>query len=189
MLDDSVSDSELLTFPLCDAVDDDNLEEVQRLVEGGNDINEVDTTRWGYTPLMRAAIVDSTEITRYLLQQGADVSLVSVSGNNALMEAVWKNHPNVLRVLLEHGAPMNCVDCQGYSALMISTVRNKRGDRTECAKLLLAHGAALGIRDEEGRSAKDLALENGYEEIAALIEAEEKSRSTNSCFLQFLLNI
>jgi ankyrin repeat protein len=56
------------------------------------------------TPLCSAALHESVECTRILLEHGADVNATNTNGNTPLINAVRLNHTEIFHVLLEFGA-------------------------------------------------------------------------------------
>src|SRR5581483_11433779 len=96
-----------------------------------------------------------------------------------------ENHPNVVQVLVDHGADVNAVSSTfdfremkpkpgdvpmhfprgGFTALLFAA----RGGFTECAKILLEHGADLKLGDPDGTSALVLAIINGHYDTAAFL--------------------
>jgi quinoprotein dehydrogenase-associated probable ABC transporter substrate-binding protein len=60
------------------------------------------------------------------------------------------------RALLAHGADVNATDADGVTALMIAAARNNPA----MISVLVQAGARLDLRSSEGRSARDIAVEN-----------------------------
>jgi uncharacterized protein len=74
-----------------------DLNEVQRLLETGHEVNVCD--HYGRTALMEASRQGHIDMVRLLLRKGADACQESLSGRSALRYA---RHRNVLQALLEH---------------------------------------------------------------------------------------
>ncbi len=83
----------LQASPLHDAVDDENFQQVQRLVESGAPVNDMD--HWGATPLYRAVIDGNLKIMKYLIDHGADVNWKNLRGKTPLFFILGRNLKNV----------------------------------------------------------------------------------------------
>ena len=133
---------------------------------------------------MTAARAGSAEVVKALLDHGAEANnKESWRGQTALMWATAENHPDVVQVLVEHGAEVNAVSSVfdfsgmkpkpgdvpmhfprgGFTALMFAA----RGGFTECARILLDHGADVKAADPDGTSSLLLAIINGHYDTAA----------------------
>lgn len=119
----------------------------------------------GYAPLGLAALFGRTQAARLLLDAGAAVDAPSrgAAPVRPLHSAVSGLHRDLAALLLEAGADVNDAQTGGLTPLMLAALR---GD-TELAELLLAHGAQAGATDEEGRTAADLAAEDGHAALVA----------------------
>lgn len=60
--------------------------------------------RFGWTLLMLAACEGNTSIGRFLLDQGANVAALNVSGESALSLAAHAGHLSFVKLLRKHGA-------------------------------------------------------------------------------------
>ena len=127
----------------------------------------------GWTLMHLAPWAGQPETTRLLLDQGADLAAVS---NNALRNQPLNAAvagPNVetrtacVRLLLEAGADVNNRQEGGNTPL--HTLAHL-GD-TSTAEALLAHGAYVSLRSDDGKSAADYARECGHLELARRLEA------------------
>ena len=68
------------------------------------------------SPLAMAAAVGSEEITRLLLDAGANVDLRNTDGTTPLATAVFFGHPEVVKLLLEEGADPAAQNLKGEKA-------------------------------------------------------------------------
>ena len=95
----------------------------------------------------------------------------------SLLAEVSKEAPDVLRVegLARAGANINRRDTDGNTALMLAVL----WAATEVVTALLDLGADIHVQNNIGDDATTLAILNGYEDIADMIAASEKSRKTN----------
>lgn len=71
----------------------------------------------GFTPLILVAYLGNTQITNYLLEQGADINGRDVAGNTALIGVAFKGDPEMAQLLLGKGADINLKNEQGATAL------------------------------------------------------------------------
>ncbi|KAK3542787.1 hypothetical protein QTP70_002990 [Hemibagrus guttatus] len=95
----------------------------------------------GETPLHLAAIKGDVEMTRELLEQGADPNLKDHAGWTPLHEACNLGHVGVVELLLQQGALINTPGYDNDSPLH-DAVRN---GHTAVAKVLLRHGASTTV--------------------------------------------
>ncbi len=170
--------------PLSQASTNGNPQIVEALLKAGADANTFQAE--GQTALMSAARAGSAETVKILLDHGAEVNTKeSWRGQTALMWATAENHPAVVQVLVDHGADVNLVSSVfdfsgmkpkpgdvpmhfprgGFTALLFAA----RGGFTECAKILLDHGADIKAADPDGTSALLLAIINGHYDTAAFL--------------------
>ena len=70
---------------------------VKLLIQAGADVNVKSTL--GFTPLMWAAIAGNLEITKLLIEKGANIHDTDNDGNDAMHYAVQENHQSAIRLL------------------------------------------------------------------------------------------
>jgi ankyrin repeat protein len=75
------------------------------------------TPEGGYTPLMFAALKGDLITSRLLVENGADVNIVSATDGSALTIASAKSHEKLGLYLLEQGAEANTPDANGMTPL------------------------------------------------------------------------
>lgn len=104
--------------PLMVAVDQNNIERVEMLIEAKADLNQKDT--YDRTPLMSAA-QENASLLRILLEAGADVHVKDYSGDTALdYVRMWADKFDFcerVRLLLQAGAYVRQKKCGGETAL------------------------------------------------------------------------
>ncbi len=111
---------------------------------------------------------------RSLLVRGDDADSRDRYGQTALMLAARAGHVAAVEVLLAHGADLDHAAKYGLTALMLAAIN----DRPEVVRLLLRAGAdtgrvGSGAPGFAGKTALDLALDLGRDEIAALLRGDE----------------
>src|SRR5271168_701701 len=169
---------------LSQACTNGNARMVEALLKAGADANAFQAE--SQTVLMTAARAGNAEVVKLLLDHGAEVNAKeSWRGQTALMWATAENHPAVVQALVDHGADVNVVSSTfdfremkvkpgdvpmhfprgGFTALLFAA----RGGFTECATILLDHGADIKIADPDSTSALVLAIINGHYDTAAFL--------------------
>ena len=107
----------------------------------------------GRTALSWAAGEGRLEIVRVLAGAGAQVDRRDEDGRTPCFHAVLGNHAEVVVFLLEAGAGVNAADRFHDTPLMLACAKGYGG----LATLLLQRGADPGLKDQEGRTARDRA--------------------------------
>ena len=174
------------------AVSDDDPEAAERLLAEGADPRAVDSDNVG---LLEMALNQwATNVVPVLLAHGADLNAPGGDGYTPLRRAArnwlsWK-----IPYLLRLGATVRPEE-GGSPLLLLDVVRREPGEDEKmqkfrrlriawCAKsarLLIAAGADLGVRDENGMTPLHHAALNGYAECAkVLMNAHIDESATNA---------
>lgn len=107
------------------------------------------------TPLDLAIHNGSVEAMRALIRGGADVTFRYPGGGTYLMAAAIAAYPETVPVLVEAGCPIDAVHPRdGQTALMVAAAWDAGMTRA-----LLDAGANVHLRDREGKTALDHAME------------------------------
>jgi ankyrin repeat protein len=131
----------------------------------------------GFSPLGLAAFFKRREVVRYLLDAGADTRPASRQGgftplHSAVATDAGSVDVEIVRLLLDKGGDPNAQAQSGSTPL--HTV-GFTGDR-ESLDLLLKHGADRAIKNNDGKTAADIARERGHQEIADLLVSRAVKR-------------
>ena len=121
--------------PLHEAVALGSLNDVQRLIELGDDLSARD--RWNRTPWLLSLQARDLAKAELLLAAGADPGDCGRCGKTPLMLAVEGDDPEMLAWLLAKGIDPNATDEFGGTALIAAAENGS----AECVRLLLAAGA------------------------------------------------
>jgi ankyrin repeat protein len=105
--------------------------------------------------ILRTALFGSTEAMNEILDPP------KMSESPSLHTLVSRNAPDALDVFLELGPNLAALDTQGNSALHVAATWN----RVTCARQLLEFGIDVYTENKDGKTAYQIALENGYKEI------------------------
>ena len=155
------------------AVSHGNLAVVSRLVQCDScDLNTFN--RAGYTPVMLAALVDSSEqqdlspLVR--LFKKADLDMQSKKeGQTALMLACGHGRRDTVRLLLMNGCEIDAQDEEGSTALMCAAEHG----HTDIVKLIIEEpNCDCSIEDNDGSTALSIAMEAGHRDIGVLLYAK-----------------
>jgi ankyrin repeat protein len=148
----------------------------------------------GETALLLAVRSRDAESVRLLLEAGANTEVSDARGRTALLWAGIREDgcsreyasPEIIRLLVEAGADVNvqatykgseamfvCEDLKHLSDTpLLQAVR--RSD-VETVKLLVEHGAELSLKNDDGWTALDFAVQTQQEEIVeVLLEASQQ---------------
>jgi hypothetical protein len=109
-------------YKLIEAVENENIYQVEDLLSKGLNPNVVDEFR--RTPLMIAAYKGNYKIAKLLLRNGANISIQDSGGATALHYAVRAEAASLSTLLIENGANPNTKDKNGITPLRIAKALN-----------------------------------------------------------------
>ena len=139
-----------------------DLEVTQFLIEVGASLQAREKRGW--TVLHLAARNGQAEKARLLLEHGCDVHECQTSGWNSLHLAVRYGQPDTISTLLEYGINIDAEN-QGWTALQLAALNG----HMDIVSILLNKGANSSILNRDRKTALDIAREEGYDKIAAII--------------------
>jgi ankyrin repeat protein len=128
-----------LSNPLHRAVLRGTVDDIDRMLRDGHDVNE--RNRYGRTPLHLASARGRLPMMAFLIARGADVSARDEGGNTPLHDATCDVSPEVALTLIDHGANLNVTNDRGLSPLRRASMYGRSG----IARVLLNHGAELDL--------------------------------------------
>jgi SMI1/KNR4 family protein SUKH-1/ankyrin repeat protein len=143
------------------AQDTQSTDRLSCLIAAGHDVN----TRIrgsGESPLWSAVVVENLPAVELLIKAGADVNAVSTKHGNSPLHS---SDAQITTVLLKNGANPNLINNYGCSPLHSAAYFG----RDEALKLLLEYGADKSLRDKEGKTPLDHAVENDQPNVIALL--------------------
>ena len=111
------------------------------------------------------------EALRGLVQRGAAVDARDRHGQTGIMLAAHAGHQEIVEELIAQRANLNVTAKFGLSALMLAIAAGHE----EVARILAEAGTDLSLRGTgapgfAGKTARDLALARGWNELAAVLE-------------------
>ena len=97
--------------------------------------------------LIRAIIDGKLDITKQLIDHGADINNVYEDGETPLIWSIKYKHPDITEYLIEHGADINVTTKNGWTPLMYASI-----DKIFklVVEYLVEHGANIHATDNEG---------------------------------------
>lgn len=151
---------------LMKAVKANDSAQVRQLIGQGVNVSEVDGA--GDAPLIMAAYLGHTDITRLLLEAGADIGALDPGMKaTALHAASYAGRTEAAKLLVQHGID---IDKQGpyngYTALHDAIWQNN----VDVARVLIDAGANLQLKNHDGQTPLDFAKAKRAGEIVKLIE-------------------
>ena len=146
-----------------DACRKNDVDEIKRLLEQGQDVNCVDV--FGYSPLMVAVTGGRTSVVYYLIEDGgANVNKRNKQNNGltALHFACERGQLEIAKALLEHGALKDGKDYNGRTPIMVAA----DWKTYDVARFLITVGADLeGLKGDRGVNLFLSAMNNNHLEL------------------------
>lgn len=129
--------------------------------------------QWHNTPLMTAAYENIPQAVTLLLRANADYTITDDTGNNAIDKALWAEHQNVVIEFFKHNETLKNTPIlfRGQTVL----TKMVYGKNPPMVKFLLAQNVDVDAPSEDGMTPKEIAAEQGNQEIIGLLEAHNNN--------------
>ena len=141
-----------------------DINSIKGYIEKGVNLNERQSSEYGFTPLHFAVHLNRIEAVEFLIGKGANVNIVDWWGRTPLFFVNRSRDGNhtLLGLLLENGADINARDATGatvlhYASLYDMSVFNARDRPNPLAVELIEYGAKVNVRDDNGTTPLDWA--------------------------------
>ena len=152
----------LMKYGLHRAAAEGDLEAVQAFIRAGAPLEEYDAFQ-GLTPLLFAARQGHPEVVRALLSAGVNPDkAIEVTDSTALHLAAYNGHVEAAKVLLEGKANPNLKNWNGETPLHKAA---EKGHAEVVTILLAAPNIDLTIRNEDGKTARDVAKDDSIKAL------------------------
>ena len=155
-----------IVAPLADAVEHQERERIEKLLQSGADVNAVQVD--GMTALHWAVTRDDLELALKLVEAGADVNAANRYEVRPLSLACANGNTELVELLLKSGAGADTALPGGETVLMTAA----RTGRIGVVRALLDRKAAVNAQERKGQTALMWAAAEGHADVVrALIDA------------------
>ena len=150
--------------PLCQAVDKNNTAIAEYLIDHGANVNY--PKDWG--PLHEAPYVsNSIEMVKLLVARGADINARPWP---ALHISIWNGRKDIFEFLIQSGADVNAKDKLGCTSLYYAI---RKDDYLYFMNILIANGAEVNTKNSGGETAlMSAAIKGKTQAVKLLLEAD-----------------
>ena len=152
-----------LNNALFEAAEIGNVDECQRLIQSGANVNAVYYDGW--TLLHWAAHNGHFDVCQLLInEERTNVNATNRYGKTPLHWAAWHGHAEVCHLLIERGANVNAIERHGMTPLHLAALNG----RVEVCRLLIQADANVHATNNNGRTPLQYAAANGHVEVCRL---------------------
>ncbi|OQE44088.1 hypothetical protein PENCOP_c002G00032 [Penicillium coprophilum] len=151
-----------------------NVRMINYILQKSSGVLEI-STYFGQTPLLIAAEEDQAEAARALIQGGANIRHQDANGDTALHIASKNGSAELARILIEYRKDASLeIRNEPTETPFLTAAENKH---YEIAALLIDAGADINARHLDGRTALNLAVENGDLRLVEALIRKQKDLS------------
>ncbi len=137
--------------------------QMEALLKSGVNPNAV-VDEWGENALMHAVLFGNVDMTRLLLEAGADPNLKG-RGFTPLGMAALQGRAQIVRLLLKAGADVDRKSSDGNTPIIAASIMH----RAEVVRALLPYHPDMSIWNREGRVSLGIAVQEGSKDIVAMM--------------------
>jgi ankyrin repeat protein len=152
--------------PLFNAIELNDFEKIQSIISLNKDLVNAKTL-FGNTPLHYAAEFGNREAVNLLLKAGASINAKNYNKATPLHLAVKKNNKEALLALIDGGAK---IDVFGYRSNITPLHLAVINGDDDIVKILLNSGAKINLKDRQGETPLDLAIERKNRKVILLLK-------------------
>ncbi|TYH12488.1 hypothetical protein ES288_A06G071100v1 [Gossypium darwinii] len=138
------------------------------LLDYGADPNGKDSE--GSVPLWEAMLAGHDKVAQLLKDNGGNINAGDVG--HFACTAAEQNNLNLLKEIVRYGGDVTCPRNNGYTALHVAVCE----DNIEIVKFLLEQGADIDQPDVHHWTPRDLAEQQGHEEIKMIFEPSKEKK-------------
>lgn len=150
------------------AVDNDDVDEVRKLIADGANVNEKDKGYDDITPLFIAVENGNVEIAKLLIGAGAKVNVRNSDKQTALMQMDGDATAELVNLLIGAGAKVDLINDDGDTALNLAA----ENCNTDVIQALIDGGADVNLANKEGVTPLMNAADKGdIESVRAILNA------------------
>lgn len=150
------------------AIERGDLAAVRAWIAAGKPLEDRDPT--AMTPLALAAYFERSTIFQELLNAGAS-TIPTDDGNHVLFYAAWRGNRKMVQALLDRQIDVNFRSDAGGNSGQTALIGAAKGGHLKITEVLYSHHADTAAKDFQGKTALDIADENGHEEVVHFLKA------------------
>jgi len=136
------------------------------LLDKGADAGVANTAKG--TPLMAAAFNGDAALVDRLLARGVDIHAADEQRKTAMVYAAAQGHADVVAQLLKAGVDVNARYANDLTALMWGAGQGQ----AKIVKYLLDNGADPSLKDNRGKTARDIAADTGHLDVRKVLDGQ-----------------
>lgn len=122
-----------------------------------------------FTLLHFAVNFGDINVTKLLLEEGADIDIKDQNKNTSLHLAASNGHTDTVKLLMEKGSDLSVVDKEGNTSLHLAASNG----HTDIVKLLVEKGSDLSAVNKNGDTPLNIAFYNNHTKIVKCLMEEE----------------
>jgi hypothetical protein len=165
---------------LCAAVNTDNVAAARKLLEEGADINGRDAA--GRTPLMIAALSNSTQCASLLIENGARISSKLYDGRTALHLAAGYGNTKIIQMIIERGKELAAANANKQTDNSKNNKEpTKKGSKKQPKQKKPAKKSKGSDEEDEENEDEEDDDQMDEDEDEEMDEAEDEVKKLGSC--------